>query len=130
MLDTQVLVWWVNGDTQRLSIPAREAIEAELPNGEINLSAMTGWEIAMLVRSGRMALGQDVAAWLALVGQIPAVKFIAVDNEIAVKSVELPGAFHKDPADRLIVATARKLGLALVTADEKIQNYPHIRTIW
>ena len=53
-----------------------------------------------------------------------------VDNEIAVKSVELPGEFHKDPADRLIVATARKMAAPLVTADDKIRAYPHVRTLW
>jgi PIN domain nuclease of toxin-antitoxin system len=64
------------------------------------------------------------------VGQIESGLFVPVDNEIAVRSVELPGEIHKDPADRMIVATARKLAAPLVTADEKIQNYPHVRTIW
>ena len=53
-----------------------------------------------------------------------------VDNVIAVRSTELPGDFHKDPADRFIVATARKLSAPLVTADEKIRAYAHVRTIW
>lgn len=56
--------------------------------------------------------------------------FVAVDNEIAVKSTELPGEFHKDPADRIIVATARKLAAPLITVDDKIRAYPHVRTIW
>ena len=72
----------------------------------------------------------DVAEWLSYVGSIEAVNFVPVDNEIAVKSTELPGDFHKDPADRLIVATARKLAAPLVTADEKIRAYQHVRTIW
>ena len=84
----------------------------------------------MLVAKGRLALSMDVAEWLSYVGSIEAVNFVPVDNEIAVKSTELPGDFHKDPADRLIVATARKLAAPLVTADEKIRAYQHVRTIW
>jgi PIN domain nuclease of toxin-antitoxin system len=71
-----------------------------------------------------------LAGWLATVKTIPTVRFLSVDIEIAVKSVELPGSFHKDPADRIIVATARNHALALVTADERIRAYPHVRTIW
>ncbi len=91
---------------------------------------MTAWEIAMLVDRGRLTLSMDVTAWLAVVEAIEAVRFVPIDNEIGVKSVELPGEFHRDPADRIIVATARKLGVPIVTADEKIRAYPHVRTIW
>jgi PIN domain nuclease of toxin-antitoxin system len=55
---------------------------------------------------------------------------LPVDVDIALKSVHLPGQFHKDPADRMIVATARKLAVPLVTKDEKIRAYPHVKTIW
>lgn len=84
----------------------------------------------MLTTRGRLSLSIDVTKWLVAIQQIERVGFVAVDNEIAVNAVELPGEFHKDPADRLIVATARKLGVAVVTADEKIRGYPHVRTIW
>jgi PIN domain nuclease of toxin-antitoxin system len=65
-----------------------------------------------------------------VVSQVEAVSFVPVDNDIAVKSIELPGEFHKDPADRIIVATARKLGAPLVTVDDRIRSYPHVRTLW
>ena len=84
----------------------------------------------MLVNRGRLDLTMDIEEWLTVVGRIEAVRFVPVDNEIGVKSVELPGDFHKDPADRLIVATARKLAAPLVTADDKIRAYPHVQTIW
>lgn len=84
----------------------------------------------MLVAKGRIALSMDIAEWLSVVKQIEAVSFVPVDNDIAVKSVELPGTFHKDPADRIIVATARKLAAPLVTADDKIRDYPHVRALW
>ena len=130
ILDTHALIWWASGDTAQLSAPAQAAIARELDGGQIVVSSISAWELAMLVAKDRIALSMDVAEWLACVSQIEAVSFVPVDNSIAVKSTELPGDFHKDPADRMIVATARKLAAPLVTADEKIRAYPHVRTIW
>lgn len=129
-LDTHTLLWWASGDKAQLSAAASRAIESELNGGQIMVSSMSAWEVAMLVAKGRLALSMDIGAWLSVVSQIEEVRFVPVDNEIAVKSVELPGEFHNDPADRIIVATARKLAAPLVTADDKIRNYPHVRTIW
>ncbi len=84
----------------------------------------------MLATRGRLVLSLDVARWLDFVSAIDTVTFVPVDNEIGVKSVDLPGPFHKDPADRMIIATARKFGVALVSADEKIRAYSHVKTIW
>ena len=130
MLDTHTLLWWANGDRAKLSPPATEAIAVEYRDGVMLVSAITAWEIAQLVDRGRIALASDLSAWLAILEAIPTVAFVAVDTEIGVKSVELPGIFHKDPADRIIVATARKYGVPIVTADEKIHGYPHVATIW
>ena len=84
----------------------------------------------MLVQKGRLVLSMELERWLDEVSAIEGVRFHAVDNEIAMKSAILPGEFHKDPADRMLVATARKLAVPLVTADEKILRYEHARTIW
>jgi len=130
VLDTHALLWWASGNLTELSSEARQAIEGEMTGGRIMVSSISSWELAQLVAKGRIALSMDIESWLAVVGEIEAVTFVPVDNEIAVKSTELPGAFHKDPADRIIVATARKLAAPLVTADDKIRNYPHVRTIW
>ena len=130
VLDTHTLIWWASGDAEQLSAAALQAIESELDDGKIFVSAISAWELSMLVAKGRIALSMDVAEWLSYVGDIEAVRFVPIDNEIAVKSTELPGEFHKDPADRLIVATARKLAAPLVTVDEKIRAYQHVRTIW
>lgn len=129
VLDTHALVWWASGDSQ-LSRAALEAIETENRDGEILVSAISAWEVAMLVKAGRLALTMDTAAWLDTVGQVPAVRFVSVDVRISVRSVDLPGEFHKDPADRLIVATAQHYSAPLVTADTKIHHYPHVKTIW
>lgn len=129
VLDTHVLVWWVADDSM-LSLTAKAAIEEEQAKGEIIISSISAWEIAMLVQRERLLLSMDVDSWLATVSQIDAVRFVPVDTEVATKSVALPGEFHKDPADRMIVATARKLAVPLVTKDEKIRTYAHVRTIW
>jgi PIN domain nuclease of toxin-antitoxin system len=129
VLDTHTLVWWVSGDPL-LSKKARTAIEREQPDGDIVVSSISAWEIAMLVERGKLVLSMDVGSWLSTVAQIDAVHFLAVDVEVAIKSVDLPGDFHKDPADRMIVATARKLAVPLVTKDDKIRAYAHVKTIW
>ncbi|MEZ2310500.1 type II toxin-antitoxin system VapC family toxin [Paraburkholderia sp. RCC_158] len=128
-LDTHALVWWVTGDSA-LSTKAKAAINRELNGGELLVSAISAWEIAMLVEREKLVLSMDVGSWLATVQAIEAVHLVPVDPEIAVKSVELPGEFHKDPADRMIVATARKFAVPLVTKDEKIRAYAHVKTIW
>ena len=84
----------------------------------------------MLIEKGRLVLSMDVESWLDEVAQIDGVRFVPVDNEVGIKSTVLPGEFHKDPADRMIVATARKLAVPLVTADEKIRDYEHVKTVW
>lgn len=129
VLDTHALLWWASGDAQ-LSTKAARAIKAELAGGQIVVSSISAWELALLVDRGRLALSVDIETWLATVGEIEAVRFVPVDNAIALKSVQLPGDFHKDPADRLIVATARQLAAPLITADEKIRAYAHVQTIW
>ena len=130
VIDTHVLVWWVS-DPSALSAAAKRAIKSALSkDGEVLISSISAWEVAMLVEKDRLVLSMDVESLLHEVSQIEGVRFIPLDNEIAIKSTVLPGSFHKDPADRMIVATARKLAVPLVTADEKILHYDHVKTIW
>ena len=129
VLDTHTLVWWVTNDAE-LSEKAKKAIERERAGGEVVISAISAWEIAMLVDRGTLAFSMDIDSWLSTVREIPRVRFAPVDVDIAVKSVQLPGLFHKDPADRMIVATARKFAAPLVTKDLKIRAYAHVKTIW
>ncbi len=130
ILDTHVLVWWASG-SDSLSARASKVIQKTLTQKrEIIVSSISAWEIAMLIQKGRLILNMDVESWLSEVSQIDGVRFVPVDNEIGIKSTMLPGEFHKDPADRMIVATARKFALPIVTADEKISQYAHVKTIW
>lgn len=131
VLDTHALVWWVNGD-DRLSARARELIEQSVAstNRRVLVSAISAWEIAMLVERGRVALAMDLDEWLLAVESLEGVALVPLSAQVAVQSATLPGEFHKDPADRIIVALAREQNAVLVTADEKIQRYPHVRWAW
>ncbi|MES9862900.1 MAG: type II toxin-antitoxin system VapC family toxin [Candidatus Thiodiazotropha sp. LLP2] len=130
VLDTHALIWWVSGD-DKLSPQARKLIEKEQTgDGQILVSAISAWEIAMLVTKGRLALTMDIDDWLMTVESIEGVVFVSVDSDVAVQSVRLPGEFHPDPADRIIVALARHHSVPLVTADAKIQANRHVKTVW
>ena len=130
VLDTHALVWWVNG-SESLSANARQVINDTLASdGEVLISSISAWEIAMLISNGRLILSMDVESWLDEVSQIDGVRFVPVNNEIGIKSTTLPGEFHKDLADRMIVATAREFAVPIVTADEKMIQYEYVKTIW
>ncbi len=129
VLDTHTLIWWVSGAKQ-LSAKAKKAIESELPGGEVFVSAISAWEVAMQVAKGRLALTMDIDDWLEAVAAIEGVSFVPVNTGLAVQPVRLPGEFHPDPADRIIVALARHYSAPLVTTDTKIRGYKHVKTIW
>ena len=78
----------------------------------------------------RLSFATDFPSWLAVALTVPGLKFHAVDNAIAYQAVNLPGAFHADPADRMIVVTAMGLGATLVSGDQKIQKYSYVKVIW
>jgi len=131
VLDTHVLLWWATGANEKISNPGIEALErAQGSEASMFVSAISAWEIAVLIHKGRLVLAMDVEEWLSHIASLPEVRFIPVDRHTAVQSVRLPGTFHPDPADRIIVATARRLNLPLISADEQIRNYPHVRCVW
>ena len=89
---------------------------------------MSCWEVAKVVEYGRLQLPYLAEEWLDLALAYPGVTLLDLTPRIVVESTTLPGAFHRDPADQLIVATARVYGCALVSLDGKILAYPHVRT--
>ena len=129
VLDTHVLLWWVS-NPELLSKKARNTIERTISEGSIYISSISTWEIAMLVDKKRLALTMDVKDWITRCEAIPYIKFVPVTNGIAIKAVQLPGDIHNDPADRIIVATALSMGVVLVTMDQKLRNYPYVKTVW
>jgi PIN domain nuclease of toxin-antitoxin system len=127
VIDTHIWYWWVH-QPERLTRPQVEAIEAHRAD-VIGVSAISCWEIAKRVEYGRMQLSRPIGQWLALALRFPGIHLLPLTPEIAVASTQLPGTFHKDPADQIIVATARVHDCPLVTSDQKILDYPHINTI-
>jgi PIN domain nuclease of toxin-antitoxin system len=122
VVDTHVLVWAMEGDS-RLGPRARDAIEAAARESRVAVSAITPWEIAMLAQKGRLALSREVGAWIDVALAQPGIWLAPIEPSIAVDSARLPGSLHPDPADRLIIATARHAGVPLVTADRAILAY-------
>ena len=128
LLDTHTLIWALEAPEQ---LPARIQTLLSAPaNLPFGVAAITPWEIAMLASRGRLQLGRPVSEWLAAALNPDFVSLLPLLPPIAVDSCTLPGSFHADPADRMIVATARHHGLTLLTADAAIQAYPHLRTLW
>ena len=124
LIDTHIWVWWVNGEPQ-LKPEYEAALAAAQPNG-IEVSIISCWEVAKLVEHKRLALTLPVLDWLNAALAYPGVRLLPLTPEIVADSTQLPGVFHKDPADQMIVATARVHGLDLMTMDEKIVAYPHV----
>ena len=129
VLDTHAWLWWVSSP-EYLSETAKQTIDEAATGKNIFISSISAWEIAILVSRGRLKLTMNPADWVAASEALPFFDFVPVSNSIALKSVQLPGILHNDPADRIIIATTVSLGAVLVTKDEKIRNYPHVKTVW
>ena len=133
LLDTHVLIWWVNGDLSRLSKAALAAINLHNQSNQkqqLLVSAISCWEVAMLLKRGRLSLSMDSEKWFNLIFAIPAIKFLPLQPRVAINAIRLPEPFHADPADRFLVAQARQLNLPLVSADARIRKYAHVQSIW
>jgi PIN domain nuclease of toxin-antitoxin system len=125
VLDTHVWVWWVHGAPQ-LPSDYQAYIQVHEAQG-LGVSAISCWEVAKLVELGRLVLPCPVAQWLQQALAYPGVRLLPLSPEVAVESTQLPGAFHRDPADQIIVATARIYNCPLVTADQRIRAYPYVQ---
>jgi PIN domain nuclease of toxin-antitoxin system len=131
LLDTHVLIWLLSGSS-RLGTQARSSIQQAAQDNALLVSAITPWEIAMLVSKGRLALDRDVGEWVEAALALPGIQLAPLSPQIAVASTRLPGALHTDPADRIIAATARHLDAVLVTEDQRLLDYGvtgHLRTV-
>jgi PIN domain nuclease of toxin-antitoxin system len=127
VLDTHIWYWWIH-TPDLLTQPQVKALDAHAAD-IIGVSAISCWEIAKRVQRGRMQLSRPVGRWLTLALRFPGVHLLPLTPQIAVASTQLPGPFHKDRADQIIVATARLHRCPLLTADGKILGYPHVKTI-
>jgi len=129
VLDTQAWLWWMH-DPSKLSKKAIAAIkEAEASEGML-VSAISVWEVAVKNSLGKLDLPIEIFEWYRKASGYPHIIIELISPLDLIASTQLPGDFHKDPADRMIVALARRYGAPLVTSDEKIIDYTHVATIW
>lgn len=123
VLDTHVWIWAVEGDRTALASSAVDAIEEAARGGAVRVSAISVWEVAMLEARGRIGLSRPVDDWVDAALHAPGVRLLPLTPEIALESTRLPGAPHGDPADRILMASARVLGGRLATCDREIIEY-------
>jgi PIN domain nuclease of toxin-antitoxin system len=122
LLDTHVWLWFMLADAT-LATRERNAINRAAAAGRLSIAAISLWETALLVSGHRVVLGRPLAQWMAKAVSAPGLSVEPLLPQTAVEAYSLPDGFHRDPADRLIVATARVTGAALMTRDRRILDY-------
>jgi len=128
LLDTHTWIW-SHSATKLLSDDVKILIK-QTQTDQRAIASISIWEFAMMVTKGRINVKIDPKRWLNNAIGKSGLQVIELTPEIAMESCNLPGGFHKDPADQIIVATARTHNLTLLTKDRKIIEYPHVKAIW
>jgi PIN domain nuclease of toxin-antitoxin system len=121
LLDTHAWIWWMQGDA-RLGRSTIDALDALPANARPCLADISLWEVATLVELGRVKLPESLEMWLEAAADPRTVRIVPITPMIAAEVARLPATFHRDPADRLIVATSRVMGYPLVTHDQQIMR--------
>jgi len=128
LLDTHVLVHWLSGSS-RLTEAQRRVVEGASEEEPLLLSDISLWEIARLASLGRIALDRPLRDWLEAAVAPPLVRRVSISPAVASGVAALPDTFHRDPADRIIVASARTTGATLLTQDRRIIDSGLVATL-
>jgi PIN domain nuclease of toxin-antitoxin system len=126
LLDTHVWIWSQESPEKLGPQARRMLVDARSTNHVATVSML---ELARLVAAGDILLNKPLAAWIETAVEELHAEEVAMSREIATEAYALPGEFHRDPADRILVATARRESLTLLTADDRILAYPHVKTL-
>jgi PIN domain nuclease of toxin-antitoxin system len=126
LLDTHAWIWWIDQDP-RLGTKAIDALDRLPRDNRPFLCDISLWEVAMLVERGRLALDIPLRDWLDAAAHPRSVRLVPVSPDIAAAVAGLPDTFHRDPADRLIVAASRVLDLPVLTHDDRIRRSRLVR---
>ena len=132
LLDTHCWIWLQSGQLDKFSQGTVEHIQQAGAVGMLRVSVISVWEIALLESKGRIRINMDCLEWVRRALETPGLSLVLLTPEIAVESTRLPGNIHADPADRILVATARNLWARLVTRDQALLDYGrkrHARTL-
>ena len=129
MLDTHTWIWW-HMRPQNLSERVTSLIGDASKYSELLLSAISPWEFSKLLEKGRLGISCNPEDWIDLALDMPKLRLIPLSPIIAYRSTILPQPFHSDPADQIIVATAREENATILTKDETILSYEYVRSLW
>jgi PIN domain nuclease of toxin-antitoxin system len=129
LIDTHVWLWWVTADG-RLSKKAKRTISAAQEQNDLWLSLISVWEISNKIEKKQLVLDRPLDQWFDAALAMPGLHTYELTRPVLVEGCQLPRPFHGDPADQMIVATARCHNATLITKDEKVRRYPHVRTQW
>jgi len=128
LLDTHAWLWFLDSPEM---LPRRVlALLKDMKNAPLAVSAITPWEVAKKHAQGKLSLSQPLGEWMRAATSGMGIRVLPLSPDIAVEANQLPGTFHNDPADQIIVATARVHHLRLVTKDQLLRDYPHVRSCW
>lgn len=129
VLDTHVWLWWVTED-RRLSRKAAGIIRDAVRGEGVSVSMISVWEIAKKVEKKQLVLDRPAREWIDQALSVPGLALLELTPAVLMDSCELPQPFHGDPADQIIVASARHHRALLVTKDSNLRRYPHVPTLW
>ena len=123
LLDTHCWIWLQSGQLDQLTRATAERIRSAAEAGLLRISVISVWEIALLEAKGRVRINMDCLEWVREALKTPGLSLVPLTPEIAVDSTRLPGELHGDPADRILLATARNIGARLLTRDQALLEY-------
>ena len=129
LLDTHTWIW-CHVDPKKLSTKVRAIVANTDAYEELLLSAISPWEFCKLLEKGRMRISSDPEKWLHEALDLPKLRIVPLYPVLAYRSTVLPPPFHNDPSDQIIVATAREEDATILTADQKIRDYLHVKSLW
>jgi PIN domain nuclease of toxin-antitoxin system len=129
LLDTHILVWWLLGVNRLSSVQLHVLKELEAKNEPAGLSAISLRESAKLIQDGKLEVDASLDEWLESIEFHPLLTILPLSTKIAAESIRLGDDFHRDPADQIIVATARCHRLTLITADERIRKWGKVNLV-
>ena len=129
LLDTHIWIWW-NMHPQKLSTRIHSLLSASEQYDSLLLSAISPWEFSKLLEKKRIGISCNPEEWIAEALDMTKLRLIPLTPTIAYRSTSLPQPFNGDPADQIIVATAREENATILTKDKIIRNYEHVRSLW